>query len=445
MLKNGIKLISRQSSKLNPLNRLLCRSFITLSRYNNFRSLNNNSFPIKLSLSFIQNQNMCSRDNGGSNDQSQNNNREIFVANLPWRVDKNALGDFFSKFGDVEDAKVVIDPEGRSKGFGFVKFFSAEDCERALAEADNLNMAGRPITCRQKTSDLSQATIYVSLEPCSHYGKTPPCVDLIIQHKFKKVVIASLDPNPKVASVTKLMEHGIEVEVVDDVSATLLNDRFFTNHLKNRPHYILKLASTIDGKIADYAKNSQWISNAASRQFVHDHLRANVDAIMTSYKTVIQDQASLTIRKTGGAIQETNVLVIDKNLDLLEKQYESLPIFYPRTNTKIIFITANPPSIQLPENIECIIGTFNEQGLVFSSIAANLLELGYYKILTEAGTQLNSSMIQQNTALRHGQRRPTAWRCGGEELPEGSSWGSNRNLVFDLSIAHDRFGSSSHV
>ena len=250
----------------------------------------------------------------------------------------------------------------------------------------------------EKTTDLSRATLFVSLEPCSHFGKTPPCVDLIIQHKIKKVVIASLDPNPKVASVAKLMEHGIEVEVVNDLSATLLNARFFTNQIKNRPHYILKLASTIDGKIADYEKNSQWISNAATRQFVHDHLRANVDAIMTSYKTVIQDQASLTIRKTGGAIQETNVLVIDKNLDLLEKQYESLPIFYSRTNTKIIFITANPPSIQLPENIECINGTFNEQGLVFSSISTKLLELGFYKILTEAGSQLNSSMIQQNIA-----------------------------------------------
>ena len=282
---------------------------------------------------------------------------------------------------------VIIDHEGQLIGEGYHQKLGGPHAEVYAIEQ-----------ALQKTSDLSQATIYVSLEPCSHYGKTPPCVDLIIQHKIKKVVIASLDPNPKVASVVKLMEHGIEVEVVDDVSATLLNDRFFTNQLKNRPHYILKLASTIDGKIADYAKNSQWISNAASRQFVHDHLRANVDAIMTSYKTLIQDQASLTIRNTGGAIQETNVIVIDKNLKLLEKQYESLPIFYPRSVTKIIFIAANPPSIQLPENMECIIGTFNEQGLVFSSIAAKLLELGYYKILTEAGTQLNSSMIQQNTA-----------------------------------------------
>ena len=282
---------------------------------------------------------------------------------------------------------VIIDHEGQLIGEGYHQKLGGPHAEVYAIEQ-----------ALQKTSDLSQATIYISLEPCSHYGKTPPCVDLIIQHKIKKVVIASLDPNPKVASVAKLMEHGIEVEVVNELSANLLNARFFTNQLKNRPHYILKLASTIDGKIADYEKNSQWISNSASRQFVHDHLRANVDAIMTSYKTVIQDQASLTIRNTAGAIQETNVLIIDKNLDLLQKQYESLPIFYPRTITKIIFIAANPPSIQLPANMVCIIGTFNEQGLVFSSISEKLLELGFYKILTEAGSQLNSSMIQQDIA-----------------------------------------------
>jgi len=282
---------------------------------------------------------------------------------------------------------VVLDQEGNLIGEGYHQKLGGPHAEVFAIEQ-----------ALQKTSDLSQATLYVSLEPCSHYGKTPPCADLIIQHQFKKVVIASLDPNPKVASVTKLMEHGIEVEVVHDPTASLLNARFFTNQLKNRPHYILKLASTIDGKIADYAKNSQWISNAASRQFVHDHLRANVDAILTSYKTVLQDRASLTIRNTEGAITENNVLVIDKNLDLLQKQHESLPIFYPRTTTKIIFITANPPSFQLPENMDFIIGTFNEQGLVFSSISDKLLELGYYKILTEAGSQLNSSMIQQNIA-----------------------------------------------
>jgi diaminohydroxyphosphoribosylaminopyrimidine deaminase/5-amino-6-(5-phosphoribosylamino)uracil reductase len=282
---------------------------------------------------------------------------------------------------------VVLDHQGQLIGEGYHQKLGGPHAEVFAIEQ-----------ALQKTADLSQSTIYVSLEPCSHYGKTPPCCDLIIKHSIKKVVIASLDPNPKVASVAKLKEHGIEVVVMDELSANLLNARFFTNQLKNRPHYLLKLASTIDGKIADYAKNSQWISNAASRQFVHDHLRANVDAIMTSYKTVIQDQASLTIRNTAGTIQETNVIVIDKNLELLEKQYESLPIFYTRSKTKIVFVTANPPTNPLPENMGYIIGTFDEQGLLFSSISAKLLELGYYKILTEAGSQLNSSMIQQNMA-----------------------------------------------
>jgi diaminohydroxyphosphoribosylaminopyrimidine deaminase/5-amino-6-(5-phosphoribosylamino)uracil reductase len=211
-------------------------------------------------------------------------------------------------------------------------------------------------------------------------------------------VIASLDPNPKVASVEKLMAAGIEVEVMNEPLAITLNRRFFKQHSKQRPYFILKTASTIDGKIADYAKNSQWISNAASRQYVHDHLRSNVDAILTSYKTVIQDQASLTIRNTVGGIQETNVIIIDKDLELLEKQYENLPIFYPRSASKIILIAAKAPSIELSENIKCIEGLFDEKGLVFSSVCETLLEMGYYKILTEAGSQLNSSMIQQNIA-----------------------------------------------
>jgi diaminohydroxyphosphoribosylaminopyrimidine deaminase/5-amino-6-(5-phosphoribosylamino)uracil reductase len=282
---------------------------------------------------------------------------------------------------------VVLDHEGQIIGEGYHQKFGGPHAEVYAIEQ-----------ALQKTSDLSQSTIYVSLEPCSHFGKTPPCCDLIIKHGIKRVVIASLDPNPKVASVAKLVEHGIEVEVVDDLQAKILNARFFTNQLKKRPHYVLKMASTIDGKIADYAKKSQWISNATSRQFVHDHLRANVDAIMTSYKTVIQDQASLTIRNKAGGIKETNVIVIDKNLELLEKQYASLPIFYPRSKTKIIFITASLPIFQLPENVECIIGVFDEQGLLFSSISNKLLDLGYYKILTEAGSQLNSSMIHQSTA-----------------------------------------------
>lgn len=250
----------------------------------------------------------------------------------------------------------------------------------------------------QKTEDLSQCCLYVSLEPCSHFGKTPPCVDLIIQHKIKKVVIASLDPNPKVSSVEKLMAAGIEVEVLNEPLAITLNRRFFTQHSKQRPYFILKTASTIDGKIADRNNKSKWISNELSRQFVHTQLRTNTDAILTSYKTVLQDEASFTIRIDGAPIKETNVVIIDKALTLLKKEFEELPIFYPRTNTKIYLISDKKDTPSVSSSIEFIHGVFNEDGLVFSSIVGQLLDKGLYSILIEGGRQLNASIIDQNMA-----------------------------------------------
>lgn len=247
-------------------------------------------------------------------------------------------------------------------------------------------------------NDLRETTLYVSLEPCSHYGKTPPCCDFIIKHGIKKVVIASLDPNPKVNSVEKLEQTGIEVEIVNDTEAKTLNRRFFTQHLKKRPYYILKTASTIDGKIADRNYESKWISNEESRQFVHAHLRTNADAILTSYKTIIQDKSSLTIRVDNTPTKETNVIVIDKSLSLLEKKYETLPIFYSRTNSKIYFISdIDMPSSHSSE-FDFIKGDFNEDGLIFNSVASSLLEKGLYTIMTEGGGKINSSLIEQNTA-----------------------------------------------
>ena len=250
----------------------------------------------------------------------------------------------------------------------------------------------------KKTADLSQCSLYLSLEPCSHFGKTPPCVDLIIQHKIKKVVIASLDPNPKVASVEKLMAAGIEVEVMNEPLAITLNRRFFTQHNQHRPYFILKTASTIDGKIADRNGKSKWISNEHSRQFVHAHLRSNTDAILTSYKTVLEDEASFTIRIDGASIKETNVIIIDKELALLKEEYEKLPIFYERTSSKIYFISDKKDAPSDSSSIEFIHGAFNEDGVVFSSIVGQLLDKGLYSILIEGGRKLNSSLIDQNMA-----------------------------------------------
>ena len=168
---------------------------------------------------------------------------------------------------------------------------------------------------------LKKAAIYVSLEPCSHFGETPPCANLIIESGIKKVVIGSLDPNPKVAGrgIKRLMEAGCDVIVgVLENDCNILNKRFFTFHQKKRPYIFLKWAQTIDGFIApkDETRNKTepvWITNTFSRQIVHK-IRAEEAAILVGTKTVLQDNPSLTVRNWAG--NNPIRIVIDRKLKI---------------------------------------------------------------------------------------------------------------------------------
>ncbi|MFT5103776.1 MAG: diaminohydroxyphosphoribosylaminopyrimidine deaminase [Candidatus Latescibacterota bacterium] len=154
-------------------------------------------------------------------------------------------------------------------------------------------------------SMLKDATVYVSLEPCSHFGKTPPCADLIISKGIKKVVIGCKDPNPKVAGkgIQKLLAAGCEVVVgIEEAACQELNKRFFTFQQKNRPYIFLKWAQTQDGFIAPSNKTKEepvWISNRYSRQHAHK-LRATEQAILVGTKTVMDDNPTLTTRDWNG-------------------------------------------------------------------------------------------------------------------------------------------------
>ncbi|MBK5214096.1 MAG: bifunctional diaminohydroxyphosphoribosylaminopyrimidine deaminase/5-amino-6-(5-phosphoribosylamino)uracil reductase RibD [Flavobacteriaceae bacterium] len=168
---------------------------------------------------------------------------------------------------------------------------------------------------------LKEATIYMSLEPCSHFGKTPPCADLIVASEIKKVIVGSLDPNPKVAGrgIKKLMEAGCEVIVgVLNNECDELNKRFFTFHTKKRPYIFLKWAQTTDGFIApknETRKETEplWITNEYSRQLVHK-MRAEEQAILVGTTTVFQDNPSLTVRQWAG--DNPIRIVIDRSLKL---------------------------------------------------------------------------------------------------------------------------------
>ncbi len=168
---------------------------------------------------------------------------------------------------------------------------------------------------------LKKAILYVTLEPCSHYGKTPPCSDLIIANKIPKVVIGCVDDNKKVAGkgIERLINAGCHVTVgVLENECKQLHKRFFTFHNKKRPYIILKWAETSDGFIAPKTKNDQkpvWITNEYSRQLVHKW-RGEEQAILVGTNTVLQDNPSLTVRDWIG--ENPIRIIIDKDSKLVK-------------------------------------------------------------------------------------------------------------------------------
>ncbi|MFD2918030.1 bifunctional diaminohydroxyphosphoribosylaminopyrimidine deaminase/5-amino-6-(5-phosphoribosylamino)uracil reductase RibD [Psychroserpens luteus] len=166
---------------------------------------------------------------------------------------------------------------------------------------------------------LKDATLYVTLEPCSHFGKTPPCSDLIIHHKIANVVIGCVDDNPEVAGkgIAKLIASGCHVTVgVLETECKEHHKRFFTFHNKKRPYIILKWAETANGFIAPIKKDEKkpvWITNAYSRQLVHKW-RAEEQSILVGTNTVLEDNPSLTVRDWTG--KNPIRVVIDRELKL---------------------------------------------------------------------------------------------------------------------------------
>lgn len=153
---------------------------------------------------------------------------------------------------------------------------------------------------------LSSATIYVTLEPCAHFGKTPPCSDLLIKHSFSRVVIGCVDTFAKVSGkgIKKMKSAGIQVDVgLLENEARVLNKRFFTFHEKNRPYVILKWAQTEDGFIdrlpIDRKNGVNWITNPEVKPTVHKW-RSEEQAIMVGWKTIKNDDPSLTVREYEG-------------------------------------------------------------------------------------------------------------------------------------------------
>ncbi|MFI5253643.1 MAG: bifunctional diaminohydroxyphosphoribosylaminopyrimidine deaminase/5-amino-6-(5-phosphoribosylamino)uracil reductase RibD [Bacteroidota bacterium] len=169
---------------------------------------------------------------------------------------------------------------------------------------------------RNTKEKVNDATLFINLEPCNFTGKTPPCTDLIISSKIKRVVIGMTDPNPAVSGkgIRILRKEGIKVElgVLEDECRKLNRafTKFITTHL---PYVTLKIAQTLDGKIADCKGNSQWISDATSRSLTH-RLRAEYDAVLVGAETVRKDNPFLTVRNVKG--RNPKRVIINPALDI---------------------------------------------------------------------------------------------------------------------------------
>jgi diaminohydroxyphosphoribosylaminopyrimidine deaminase/5-amino-6-(5-phosphoribosylamino)uracil reductase len=209
---------------------------------------------------------------------------------------------------------------------------------------------------------LSSATAYVTLEPCAHFGKTPPCADLLIEKKIKRVVIGTRDPFDLVdgKGIENLKAANIEVTVgVLEAACRDMNRRFFTFIEKKRPYVILKWAQTADGFIARENFDSKWISNPYARQLVHKW-RSEEDAILVGKNTALHDNPALTVREWEGRNPVRAVidhqLNLPSSLQLFDGTVRTL-VFNSRKNE----ITAGVERIQFDGSIAHLLGTLAQE------------------------------------------------------------------------------------
>ncbi len=234
-------------------------------------------------------------------------------------------------------------------------------------------------------AQVEGSTVYVTLEPCSHHGKTPPCADLLARLKPKKVVVCNVDPNPLVAGrgLKKLSDVGIEVETgLLEKEGLALNKRFFTAMTKKRPYVILKWAQTEDGFIAREDYTSKWISGENSRELVHQY-RAEEDSILVGTNTARYDNPSLNVRFDIEGKDPLRI-VIDRNLELSG----DLKLFDGSQPT----ICYNTQKNETGKNLEFKTLNFEEE--LFPQILENLLQRGIHSIFVEGGRFLINKIIE---------------------------------------------------
>lgn len=247
---------------------------------------------------------------------------------------------------------------------------------------------------KNATEDVTGADMYVTLEPCSHYGHTPPCARAIIEHKIKRVYVGLKDPNPKVSGKGIQMLRDAGIEVIEDYCEKECrnNNQIFLKYITTGlPYVVMKYAMTLDGKICTYTGDSKWVTNEVSRNNVQQ-LRNDLKAIMVGINTVLKDDPQLTCRLTNGInpirIIADSKLIIPDNAKVLN------------TNDKskcMIATTCKADSQKIDklksQGIDIIICNEKNNSIDLKDLMKKLGKLKIDSILLEGGGTLNYSML----------------------------------------------------
>lgn len=301
-----------------------------------------------------------------------------FYMNLALELAKNGKG----KVNPNPMVGAVIVKNNKIIGQGY-----HEEYGKIHAEINAINSA---------KESVENSTMYVTLEPCSHYGKTPPCVEKIIESKISKVVIASLDPNPLVSGtgVKKLIDAGIEVVtgILDDENKKL-NEVFMKYIVKKIPFVIMKSAMSLDGKISTRTGESKWISCNESRKNVHK-LRNEVMGILVGVNTIIQDDPELTCRLENG---KTPIkIIVDSSLRIPLNSKVIKDAYKYRTIIITTLLSKKSMAEKLKsKGVEIIIAKLKENRVDLNDMVKKLGQLNIDSILLEGGATLNFSAIKE--------------------------------------------------
>lgn len=267
-------------------------------------------------------------------------------------------------------------------GKGFHKIFGGPHAE-VIAVND----------AKKRGCDLKGASLYVNLEPCSHFGKTPPCADLIISEGIKKVFIGMKDPNPLVSGkgIRKLQRHGIEVVFgICENECKELNKVFISVISRKRPYVILKSAQSIDGKIALNNFSSKWITGIKSRTLAHD-IRSFCDGVLIGRNTAEIDNPELTARLNLHPKNPVRI-VIDKNLKLKG----NLKLFSEKSAPAVIVHSSLKKPLKKILNADYLPVKEKNGALDLADLLHKLFLKGIYSLLVEGGSKTLSGFLKQN-------------------------------------------------